>query len=98
MFKWLVRRLQKAVNEVDSEKYGTISEAKVSNKLTAAVDSLDEDDPIRFELTSAVGGRILRVRRYDRRNHESDTQVYVIPQGEDVGERVSKIINLELIK
>ncbi len=97
MFKWLVRRLQKAVNEVDSEKYGTISEAKVANKLTA-VDSLDEDDPIRFELTSAVGGRILRVRRYDRRTHESDAQVYVIPQGEDVGERVSKIINLELIK
>lgn len=98
MFKWLARRLRDASAELDREKYSDMGEVKVSNKLTAAVDSLDEDDPIRFELTSAVGGRILRVRRYDRRSHESDAQVYVIPQGEDVGERVSKIINLELIK
>lgn len=97
MFKWLVRRLQKAVNEVDSEKYGNEVKVASKNQLTA-VDSLEDVDPIRFDLTSAVGGRILRVRRYDRRNHESDTQVYVIPQGEDVGERVSKILNLELIK
>ena len=98
MFKWIARRLKKAVDEIERENYDN-SEAIVAskNKLTA-VDSLDDDDPIRFELTSAVGGRILRVRRYDRRNHESDTQVYVIPQGDDVGERVSKIVNLELIK
>lgn len=97
MFKWLARKLRDASAELDREKYSDIGEPKVANKLTA-VDSLEDDDPIRFELTSAVGGRILRVRRYDRRNHESDTQVYVIPQGEDVGERVSKILNLELIK
>jgi len=27
-----------------------------------------------------------------------DSQTYVIPSGEDVGERVAKIINLELFK
>lgn len=55
-------------------------------------------DRITFELTSAVGGRILNVRRYDDRKDRHDQQTYVIPSGEDVGARVAKILNLELIK
>ena len=56
------------------------------------------EDRITFELSSAIGGRILNVRRYDQRKDCHDTTTYVIPSGEDVGSRVSKIINLELIK
>ncbi len=56
------------------------------------------EDRISFELTSAVGGRILNVRRYDNRTDRHDSQTYVIPSGEDVGARVAKILNLELIK
>jgi hypothetical protein len=50
---------------------------------------------ITFELSTAVGGKILNVRRYDERKDSHNTQTYVIPNGEDVGERVAKIINLE---
>jgi hypothetical protein len=50
---------------------------------------------ISFELSTAVGGKILNVRRYDDRKDTHNTQTYVIPNGEDVGERVAKIINLE---
>lgn len=56
------------------------------------------EDRISFELTSAVGGRILNVRRYDQRRDYHDATTYVIPSGEDVGARVAKIINLEIIK
>lgn len=55
-------------------------------------------DRITFELTSAVGGRILNVRRYDDRKDRQDQTTYVIPSGEDVGARVAKILNLELLK
>ncbi len=60
--------------------------------------AVEGQDRITFELTSAVGGRILNVRRYDQRKDYHDTQTYVIPTGEDVGARVAKILNLELIK
>ena len=53
---------------------------------------------ITFELSTAVGGKILNVRHYDDRKDRHDQQTYVIPSGEDVGERVAKIINLELFK
>ena len=53
---------------------------------------------ISFELSSAIGGRILNVRRYDDRKDRQDQQTYVIPNGEDIGERVAKIVNLEMFK
>lgn len=56
------------------------------------------EERITFELSTAVGGRILNVRRYDDRKDRHDSTTYVIPSGEDVGARVSKIINLDLIK
>lgn len=90
MFKWLAKKIRNA--EQDGQLYPA-NATKV-----ASLDAEEGEDPIRFELTSAVGGRILRVRRYDRRKHESDVQTYVIPQGEDVGDRVTKILNLELLK
>lgn len=89
-FKWLSKKIAQA----------NMGEEVVMKSRTLAQydDSDDGDNPIRFELTTAVGGRILRVRRYDRKTHENEVQTYVIPQGEDVGERVTKIVNLELIK
>ena len=56
------------------------------------------EERISFELSTAVGGRILNVRRYDDRKDRHDSTTYVIPSGEDVGARVAKIVNLELIK
>ena len=53
---------------------------------------------ITFELSTAVGGKILNVRHYDERKDRHDQQTYVIPTGEDIGERVAKIINLEMFK
>ena len=40
---------------------------------------------ITFELSSAVGGKILNVRHYDERKDLHDKQTYVIPTGEDIG-------------
>lgn len=60
--------------------------------------SPEGEDRITFELSSAIGGRILNVRRYDTKTDRHNSSTYVIASGEDVGERVSKILNLELLK
>jgi hypothetical protein len=74
-------------------KMNTIGSAQVVER-----GSVEGQDRISFELTAAVGGRILNVRRYDDRKDRHDATTYVIPSGEDVGARVAKILNLELIK
>jgi hypothetical protein len=81
-------------------------EHDVSAKMSTGTDNDEFNDSIRFYLTSAVGGRILKVIREPQNNHSNrhsigyqpEVQLYVIPSGEDVGQRVAKIINLEMLK
>lgn len=87
----------------NSHKYQTKQYPEVKMALSGAQLSVDRGSPegedrISFELSSAVGGRILNVRRYDTRTDRHNQTTYVIPTGEDIGSRVAKIINLELIK
>lgn len=109
--KWFDRWFYTKVKDTweNKHKYEAILEERdykerLANKMSigqiAVADSgrAEGQDRITFELTSAVGGRILNVRRYDDKKDRHDTQTYVIPSGEDVGERVAKILNLELLK
>lgn len=110
--RWFYRQAKKAWDNKDrfemEEESKRILSAKEKRSLnmaglqigTAMVErgAVEGQDRISFELSSAVGGRILNVRRYDERKDRHDNQTYVIPNGEDVGERVAKIINLEMFK
>ncbi len=101
--KWLyskVRDMWDNKHKYEEQDYINRLEAKQMSIGMAQVERgrAEGEDRITFELTSAVGGRILNVRRYDDRKDRHDNQTYVIPTGEDVGARVAKILNLELLK
>lgn len=107
--KWIYKKCKQAwenKNRFEMEEEAVQMKERASVKMsglqmgTAMVDRgrAEGENRISFELTSAVGGRILNVRHYDERKDRHDSQTYVIPSGEDVGERVAKIINLEMFK
>lgn len=107
--KWLDRWLYAKVRDMwdNRHKYEAEREYQESRKIKMATigaqamverGSPEGEDRISFELSSAVGGRILNVRRYDTKTDRHNQTTYVIASGEDVGARVSKILNLELLK
>lgn len=103
--KWFYTQCKKAWENKDRYEsegnYVSLKEMKMATLGSPAMverGRAEGEDRISFELTSAVGGRILNVRRYDERKDRHDTQTYVIPSGEDIGARVAKILNLELLK
>lgn len=100
--RWFDKWLYKKVRDMWDNRYKYDDEGlnKVAIGQTAMIERgrTEGDNRITFELSSAVGGKILNVRHYDERKDRHDTQTYVIPNGEDVGERVAKIVNLELFK
>lgn len=107
MITWLKRKIVKWVREDwDDGRYSREDEAKIAvprirganSTMKQSVMEDSYDSPIRFELSPAVGGRILTVRQYDPKHDRHDSTVYVIPTGDDVGARVAKILNLELLK
>ena len=101
--KWFYKQAKKAWQNKNRYEEEIVEKQMALAGQKAAQISIDRsapegDEVIRFELSTAVGGRILNVRRYDRKTDRNDTTTYVIPSGEDIGARVAKILNLEMIK
>lgn len=93
--KWLRNKLRKWLSEDDQKAY--IGEA-VKNTLASGGGSLNSEPTFNFTVYSAVGGKVVEFRRYDRRADRSDTIMYVIGNDQDFGERISKIATMESLK
>jgi hypothetical protein len=58
-----------------------------------------ESEPVlNFKVYSAVGGRIVEFRKYDRNRDRNEMQTYIITNDQDFGERIAKIATMENLK
>jgi hypothetical protein len=90
--KWFARQCEKAWNAARIEK---TSERPISVKHTTYI----EDEPIlSFRIYSAQNGKILEFSKYDRIKDRTDRSIYIIGKDEDVAEKVSKCLGLELMR
>lgn len=98
--RWFYNKCKESWEKRDHYEQDAVLERGLKMTSSAMVEKSypEGQDRITFELTAAVGGRILNVRRYQDKLDRHEHQTYVIPTGEDIGSRVAKIINLELIK
>ena len=65
----------------------------------ATSDDTPSGDPIlNFKVYSAVGGRIVEFRRYDRKLGNNDVTSYIITDDQNFGERIAKIATMENLK
>jgi hypothetical protein len=51
-----------------------------------------------FNIMSATGGAVVQVRYYDRKTDRSGYHTHVIPDGEDIAERIGQIVSMELLR
>jgi hypothetical protein len=83
-------------NAKESVKYISDTPKLLSSRDT---DSLSEADPVlNFRVFSAVGGKIVEFRRYDRQRDRHEVQTYIITNDQNFGERIAKIATMENIK
>ena len=82
---------KRAWNDSQSENYG-ISGAVKSDS------SVDSDPQLNFKIYAATGGHVMEFRRYDKKTDRYDNQLYVISTDDDMGERVARIVNMEMMK
>lgn len=59
---------------------------------------VDSEPQLNFKIYGATGGHIMEFARYDRKNDRYDNQLYIIPTTEDMGERVARVVNMEMMK
>ena len=75
-------------------------------KMTATISSRghhsqtlsSENEPLRFTVYNASGGKIVEVSHYDQKRDRHETSLHIINSDEDFGESLGKIAFIELIK
>jgi hypothetical protein len=65
---------------------------------TAENASINSDPVLNFKVYSAIGGKVVEFRRYDRKSDRNDSTTYIITNDQDFGERIAKIATMENIK
>jgi len=91
--RWLKRKLRKWLNAKDPiEQYMT------PNTIQLSEDSVQSDPVLNFKVYSAVGGRVVEFRYYDRQKDRNHTTTYIITNEQDFGERIAKIATMESLK
>jgi hypothetical protein len=91
--RWLKRKLRNWLNAEDP-----IEQCMTSNTIRLSEDSVQSDPVLNFKVYSAVGGRVVEFRYYDRQKDRNHTTTYIITNEQDFGERIAKIATMESLK
>jgi hypothetical protein len=51
-----------------------------------------------FNVMPAQGGTVVQIRHYDRKTDRHNYITHVIPEGEDISERIGQIVSMELLR
>ena len=87
--RYIIRWLKRDWHNLDSdaqpmavEKEGTVNMRRAMN----------------FSLIGADGGYVVQYRKFDGTTLENEYNLHIITDDQDVGERISQIITLELLR
>jgi hypothetical protein len=53
---------------------------------------------LRFNVMPAQGGTIVQIRHYDRKTDRNNNITHIIPDGEDIADRIGQIVSMELLR
>ena len=92
MMRWLKRKLRNWLYDEDRPD--------VPQRLVASneVDCIEGEPVLNFKVYSAIGGKVVEFRHYDRQKDRSFNQTYIITNDQDFGERIAKIATMESLK
>lgn len=98
-FKKMVIRWVREDWDNSNKKVREYDRAELVGSNSATSDDSPSGDPIlQFKVYSAVGGKIVEFRRYDRKTGDNYYTSYIISEDQNFGERISKISSLEILK
>lgn len=89
--RWLWRRVQRArdMDEVVKEPVAMLGSPS---------EDVETHNTIRFHITPARGGSVVIASRYDQRKDHNEKTVYVINENDDIGQRISEIVTMEMYR
>jgi hypothetical protein len=69
-----------------------------STSVLRASSDLDSEDGLSITVRSAIGGRIVTFRHYDRKTDRTNHRLYIVPEDQDFERELGKMITLESMR
>lgn len=105
MKNWLRRKLHNFLYPEEVPDPSLYSDNRKMSSIGAIVSSRhhsqtlsSENEPLRFTVYNASGGKIVEINHYDSRTDRHSTSLHIITSDEDFGEQLGKIAFLEALK
>ena len=101
MKNWLRRKLHSFIWPEDQpvadddRKMATLSSTRTGRHHNSLS---NENEPLRFTVYNASGGKIVEISHYDQKSDRHHTSLHIIASDEDFGEELGKIAFIELLK
>lgn len=93
LVRWFTKKLlEGAEYQRNQNQFYHIAQEPVSPN----IDQLDR--AMQFTIFTATGGRVVEIRRYDRKTDRNSNSLYVITSDQDFGREIDKIITMEALK
>lgn len=102
--KWFKRMITRWVREDWDTAGANVTTAQNKTMLATSSlgrsngDSIDSHAGLNITVKTAIGGRIITFRHYDRRKDENQFHHYVIPEDMDFERELGKMITLESMR
>lgn len=93
VWRYIWNKLRDIGNEPDIEA----RTVKVARGLASTAD-VDSDEGLNITVRSAIGGRIVSFRHYDRQKDRNYWKTYIIPDELDFERELGKMITLESMR
>ena len=95
--EWFAKKSQQAWENARSNKI--VKEAIHTGMAIPSVSHAPNSSPnLIFKMYRASNGFVMEVGRHDKRHMDTTYEMYLIPDGEDLGNSISKIITVETLR
>ena len=95
--RWFANKCREAWEESRDAPEEVYATAKSRNTLVSRSD-IDSEDGLNITVRSAIGGRIVTFRHYDRRTDRSNHKLYIVPDDQDFERELGKMITMESMR
>lgn len=99
MIKLIRRKLYNAIRWINRAEYDELSMEKAVNLTSSDVDrSINSKKSIYFRVHYAVGGYVIEYTSVNSTHGREETEMYIVGEGQDLSDAVSKIITIESLR
>ena len=94
---WIKLKLRNWINSAEDAPEQVYATNKSSNRLISRSD-VDSEDGLNITVRSAIGGRIVTFRHYDRKTDRHNHKLYIVPDDQDFERELGKMITMESMR